>query len=80
MAASALERLAQASAYDDFLALIHKKDAREELASVTRASSKSSKVSQEASRLGDELEHGLLALLFEARGTLPKLVREYGIF
>ncbi len=67
-------------AYDDFLALLHKKDAREELASVTRASSKSSKVFQEASRLGDELEHGLLALLFETRGTLPKLVREYGIF
>jgi UTP:GlnB (protein PII) uridylyltransferase len=30
-------------------------------------------------RLGKELEHGLLAMLFET-DSLPKLVREFGIF
>ena len=33
----------------------------------------------ESTRLGKELETGLLALLFET-DALPKLVREFGIF
>jgi hypothetical protein len=46
---------------------------------VTRENYKESSVFSEATRLGEELEQGLLALLFETK-SLPKLVREYAIF
>ena len=67
-------------AYDNFLALLDDKTKRKQLESVTRESSKTSEVFEEACRLGKELQQGLLALLFETRGALPKLIREYGIF
>jgi hypothetical protein len=66
-------------AYDDFLGLLDDADFRAELNAVTRETSKSSVAFGEAARLGKELEIGLLALLFET-DSLPKLVREYGIF
>lgn len=66
-------------AYDDFLGLLNDPICREQLQAVTREQAKTSAVFAEAARLGKELEHGLLALLFETE-TLPRLVREYGIF
>src|SRR5664280_3772 len=66
-------------AYDDFLGLLDDESFRAELNAVTRESSKASAAFAEAARLGKELELGLLALLFET-DSLPKLVREYGIF
>ena len=66
-------------AYDDFLGLLNDPTRRERLKDVTREQAETSAVFAEAARLGKELEHGLLALLFETE-TLPQLVREYGIF
>ncbi|HTB50494.1 MAG TPA: hypothetical protein VK701_05905 [Solirubrobacteraceae bacterium] len=66
-------------AYDDFLGVLDDERKREELNTLTRAEASSSAVFAEAARLGEELEQGLLALLFET-DTLPKLVREFGIF
>ncbi|HEY2536082.1 MAG TPA: hypothetical protein VGI24_03755 [Solirubrobacteraceae bacterium] len=66
-------------AYDDFLGLLDDPIWREGLEAVTRADAKASPVFVEAIRLGDELQQGLLALLFES-DSLPRLVREYGIF
>ena len=66
-------------AYDDFLGLLDDASFRAELNAVTRASSKASAAFAEAARLGKEMELGLLALLFET-DSLPRLVREYGIF
>jgi len=66
-------------AYDDFLALLDDEASRAELEALTRADAGGSEVFADATRLGKELEHGLLALLFET-DSLPKLVREFGIF
>jgi hypothetical protein len=66
-------------AYDDFLGLLDDETKRAELATLTRAEAGGSAVFAEAARLGEELEQGLLALLFET-DALRKLVREYGIF
>jgi hypothetical protein len=66
-------------AYDDFLGLLDDESSREELEALTRARAGESEVFARATRLGKELEHGLLALLFET-DSLPKLVREFGIF
>jgi hypothetical protein len=66
-------------AYDDFIGLLDKADFREELNTVTRENYKGSPAFSEATRLGEDLEQGLLALLFET-DSLPKLVREYAIF
>jgi hypothetical protein len=66
-------------AYDDFIGLLDKANFRDELNTVTRENYKSSPAFSEATRLGEDLEQGLLALLFET-DSLPKLVREYAIF
>jgi hypothetical protein len=66
-------------AYDSFLGLLDDEAKRAELETLTRAQAGSSLVFGEATRLGKELEHGLLALLFET-DALSKLVREFGIF
>jgi hypothetical protein len=66
-------------AYDDFLGLLNDSACREELEAVTREQAETSRSFSEAARLGKELQQGLLALLFET-DSLPKLVREYGIF
>ncbi len=66
-------------AYDDFLAILDDEQSRAELEALTRSQAGGSEVFAEATRLGKELEHGLLAMLFET-DSLPKLVREFGIF
>ncbi len=66
-------------AYDEFIGLLNKRGVRAELEGVTRSSAADSVVFNEVRRLGEDLEHGLLALLFET-GTLPQVVRDYGIF
>jgi hypothetical protein len=65
-------------AYDRFLAMLGDGDTRERLESMSRDEAQASEIFQQGRRLGDELEQGLLALLFETR--LESLVREYGIF
>ncbi len=65
-------------AYDQFLAMLGEREVREELERLSRSEAQSSEAFQQGRRLGDELEQGLLALLFETR--IEPLVREYGIF
>lgn len=66
-------------AYDDFLGRLGDSELRDELESVTRDTSKESSAFREAARLGNDLERGLLALLFETE-SLPKLARDYVVF
>lgn len=66
-------------AYDDFVGLLGDSAFRMELSEVTRATAGESEAFQEAARLGEELERGLLALLFETN-DLSKLAREYVVF
>ncbi len=49
------------------------------MAEMTRADAIQSEEFCEVQRLGQNLEKGLLALLFET-DELPKVVRDYGIF
>lgn len=65
-------------AYDRFLGMLGDRELRAELERLSRKEAQDSDVFEEGRRLGDELEQGLLALLFETR--LEPLVREYGIF
>ena len=90
--APATDRLAQAflrfdavdaglrslGAYDRWLGLLDDPEARAELEGAGREAAETSAVFAEARRLGDELEAGLLTLLFDT--PLRALVREYGIF
>ena len=66
-------------AYDAVLGLFDDPVWRSELGRTTREQARTSEAFREVSRLGDALQQGLLALLFETE-TLPELVREYGIF
>jgi hypothetical protein len=66
-------------AYDEFLGLLDSATFRDELNGLTRATADQSEAFQTVRRLGRELQAGLLGLIFETE-TLPKLVREYGIF
>lgn len=66
-------------AYDDFLGRLADSEFRDELETVTRATSKESSAFRDAARLGKDLERGLLALLFETE-WLPKLARDYVVF
>lgn len=65
-------------AYDRFLGMLDDRDRREQLERMSKEEAQASAVFDEGRRLGDEVEQGLLALLFETR--LEPLVREYGIF
>jgi len=65
-------------AYDRFLGMLDDSETRAELERLSRSEAQGSEVFQRGRRLGDELEQGLLALLFET--SLDPLVREYGIF
>jgi hypothetical protein len=65
-------------AYDRWIGLLGDPAARGELEALTRAQASGSDVFREARRLGDELQDGLTALLFDT--PLRGLVREYGIF
>lgn len=65
-------------AYDEFLSYLNDASFREELQRTTRETAGSSVAFSEAKRLGEDLQNGLLALLFET--NLRQLVREYAIF
>ena len=65
-------------AYDRWMGMLNDKGIRTELAQLARADVEASSIYSDARRLSDELEQGLLALLFEP--PLEKLVREYAIF
>jgi hypothetical protein len=66
-------------AYDEFVGRLHDEGFRSALEKVTRETSSSSPEFAEMQRIGNELEEGLLALLYETR-HLPEVVREYAIF
>ena len=66
-------------AYDSFLGLLDDAGFRQALAEMTRADAIQSEEFCEVQRLGQNLEKGLLALLFET-DELPKVLRDYGIF
>ena len=66
------------SAYDRWLGLLGDPEARAELERLGSDDADRSPVFREARRLGDELEAGLLGLLFET--PLRNLVREYAVF
>jgi hypothetical protein len=92
LAAPATDRLAHAfrsyaaedagvralGAYDRWLGLLADAAVRAELEELTREDAERSTALREARRLGDELQAGLLALLFDT--PLRALVREYGLF
>jgi hypothetical protein len=65
-------------AYDRFLGMLDDQSRREELERMSRKEAQVSALFDEGRRLGEEVEQGLLALLFET--SLEPLVREYGIF
>jgi len=65
-------------AYDDFLGLLDNDAFRADLKAVTRETASGSDAFAEATRLGRELEQGLLALLFET--DLSRLARDYVVF
>jgi hypothetical protein len=66
------------SAYDRWLAMLGDDDVRAELSSLTRDEGQRNRSFRTARRHADELQNGLLALLFET--PLLPLVREYGVF
>jgi hypothetical protein len=66
-------------AYDRWLGMLGDPDVREHLAGLTRTDAPGSPVFGEVRRLAAELEHGLLALLFDTQ-PLHALTREYAIF
>jgi hypothetical protein len=66
-------------AYDAFVGMLDDRGAREHLRALTREEAQADPVFRRARGLGDQLESGLLALLFE-RQPLARLVLEYGIF
>jgi len=65
-------------AYDRWIGMIGNAATRAELARVRRGSVEASDAFAQVKRAGDDLEMGLLALLFET--PLVVLVREYGVF
>lgn len=66
------------SAYDRWLGMLDDDDVRAELAALTRDEGDRNRAFRTARRHADELQNGLLALLFET--PLLPLVREYGVF
>jgi hypothetical protein len=66
-------------AYDDFVGRMNETDFRHDLQGVTRDNAGESAAFSDVSRIGMELEAGLLALLYETR-SLPQVVRDYAIF
>jgi len=65
-------------AYDRWIAMIGDEQTRAELARSRRDSIDGSEAFARVQRAGDDLEAGLLALLFET--PLVVLIREYGVF
>ena len=66
-------------AYDRFLGLLEQDGFREHLEGLTEPEAAASEQFAAVRELADELQAGLLALLFEDRRLYP-LIREYGIF
>jgi len=66
------------AAYDRWLGMLADDEIRTELAGLTREEGDTNRAFRTARRHADELQNGLLAVLFE--GPLLPLVREYGIF
>ena len=66
-------------AYDRWLGMLDDPESRAHLAGLTRADADRSALFGEVRRLAAELEHGLLALLFDTQ-PLRALTREYAIF
>jgi hypothetical protein len=66
-------------AYDRFIGLLEQDGFREHLEGLTEPEAAGSAQFAEVRELADELQAGLLALLFEDRRLYP-LIREYGIF
>jgi hypothetical protein len=66
-------------AYDEFLGLLDDEGFRRELTELTRARADESHAFRATRRIGQDLEAGLLALLFET-DFLPQVVRDYAIF
>lgn len=67
-------------AYDRWLGLLDEPGVREELRSVTRETAPGSDVYREVRTLADQLEAGLLALLFESSRDLERVAREFLVF
>lgn len=65
-------------AYDRWIGMSQREDARAELASLREATRDASPVWAEIRSIGDELQRGLLALLYET--GLSPLTRQYGLF
>jgi hypothetical protein len=66
------------AAYDRWLGMLGDDEIRAELAGLTREEGNRNRAFRTARRHADELQNGLLALLFET--PLLPLVREYGVF
>jgi hypothetical protein len=66
------------AAYDRWIGMLADDDIRAELATMTREEGDANRAFRTARRYSDEVQNGLLALLFET--PLLPLVREYGIF
>jgi len=66
------------SAYDRWIGMLDDDEIRAELATLTREQGDANRAFRTARRHADDLQNGLLALLFET--PLLPLVREYGIF
>ena len=66
-------------AYDAFVGLVGDPETRAHLHGLSREAAQDDPVFRRARGYGDQLESGLLALLFE-REPLGRLVREYGVF
>jgi predicted nucleotidyltransferase len=66
------------SAYDRWLGMLGDDDVRTELEALTREEGDRNRAFRTARRHADDLQNGLLALLFET--PLLRLVREYGVF
>ena len=66
-------------AYDAFVGMVDDPEARRRLHGLSREAAFDDALFRRARGLGDQLESGLLALLFE-RQPLGRLVREYGVF
>jgi hypothetical protein len=67
------------SAYDRWLGMLDDPDVRDRLQALRKEDAKASPVFQEVRRHADDLEQGLLALLFDSR-QLRAVTREYAIF
>jgi hypothetical protein len=65
-------------AYDRWIGLLGSAESRAELASLREADRESSALFGSIREIGDELQRGLLALLYETR--LSPLTRWYGLF